>query len=215
MGDWSRGRDAGCPAPPAQIRACPLRHTAPTSGNDGRLRRQPYPTPRLGHGSPALGPVRAWVGRNSPWFHPFAPRTPQRVPPPCSPASSLLWMNPIASSLPSWVTAFSFPTRPRLSPGREQALPGPDTRFTYVHGFFDTAEPGRPSPYRSGRCCLRPRLQPRHFRSWSLRCSIACPYAPLPTLRRHPHECPRTARGETWMVRPFVSADFHRLSCAS
>ena len=41
----SRGRDAGCPAPPAQIRTCPLRHTAPTSGNDGRPRRPPYPTP--------------------------------------------------------------------------------------------------------------------------------------------------------------------------
>ena len=27
-----RGRDAGCPAPPAQIRTCALAHTAPTSG---------------------------------------------------------------------------------------------------------------------------------------------------------------------------------------
>ena len=27
-----RGRDAGCPAPPAQIRTCALTHTAPTSG---------------------------------------------------------------------------------------------------------------------------------------------------------------------------------------
>ena len=44
-GTRSRGRDAGCPAPPAQIRTCPLRHTAPTSGIDGRLRRPPYPTP--------------------------------------------------------------------------------------------------------------------------------------------------------------------------
>ena len=29
-----RGRDAGCPAPPAQIRTCALTHTAPTSGSD-------------------------------------------------------------------------------------------------------------------------------------------------------------------------------------
>ena len=92
--------------------------------------------------------------------------------------------------------------------GGEQALPGPDTRFTYVHGFFDTAEPGCPSPFRSSRCCLRPRLQPRHFRSGSFRCSIACPYAPLPTLRRHPHGCPRTARGETWMVSPSFQRTF-------
>ena len=29
-----RGRDAGCPAPPAQIRTCALTHTAPTFGSD-------------------------------------------------------------------------------------------------------------------------------------------------------------------------------------
>ncbi len=96
-----------------------------TAGRDSRRIR-----PRLGHGSPALCPVRALVGRNSPWFHPFAPRTPQRVPPLCSPASSLLWVNPIASSLPSWVTAFSFPTRPRLSPGESKPsqVPTQDVR---------------------------------------------------------------------------------------
>ena len=49
-GAYSRGRDAGCPAPPAQIRACPLRHTAPTSGSDGGSRLPPYPTPRMCHG---------------------------------------------------------------------------------------------------------------------------------------------------------------------
>ena len=30
----TRGRDAGCPAPPAQIRTCALTHTAPTFGSD-------------------------------------------------------------------------------------------------------------------------------------------------------------------------------------
>ncbi len=34
------------------------------------------------------------------------------------------------------------------------------------------------------------------------------PHAPLPTLRRHPHECPRTARGETWMVGPSFQRTF-------
>ena len=29
---YDRGRDAGCPAPPAQIRTCPLRHPAPPLG---------------------------------------------------------------------------------------------------------------------------------------------------------------------------------------
>jgi hypothetical protein len=28
-----RGRDASCPAPPAQIRTCTFMHPAPTSGN--------------------------------------------------------------------------------------------------------------------------------------------------------------------------------------
>ena len=55
VGGWSRGRDAGCPAPPAQIRACPLRHTAPTSGSDGRSRRPPYPTPAC------VTVIRLWV----------------------------------------------------------------------------------------------------------------------------------------------------------
>ena len=34
LGKTLRGRDAGYPAPPAQIRTCALTHTAPTSGSD-------------------------------------------------------------------------------------------------------------------------------------------------------------------------------------
>ena len=47
------GRDAGCPAPPAQIRTCPLRHPAPPLGcahqrADGEsLDESPYPVGRL------------------------------------------------------------------------------------------------------------------------------------------------------------------------
>ena len=38
-----RGRDAGCPAPPAQIRTCPLRHPAPPSGQvDGKPLARPW-----------------------------------------------------------------------------------------------------------------------------------------------------------------------------
>ena len=49
-----RGRDAGCPAPPAQIRTCALTHTAPTSGataaHSGRRIRSAacVTVPRLG-----------------------------------------------------------------------------------------------------------------------------------------------------------------------
>ena len=36
----------------------------------------------------------------------------------------------------------------------------------------DNAEPGRPSPWRSCRCCLRSMRKPRHSGSCNLRCSI-------------------------------------------
>ncbi len=192
-----------------------LRHTAPTSGSDGRARPLPYPTPACVTVVPALRPGRALVVRDSPWFHPFAPPTPQRVASPCSPASSLLWMNPIASSFSSWGTGFSFPTKPRLSPGSEQALPGPDTRCTCVPEFFDTAEPGWPSPWRSSRCCLRPGLQSRHFRSRSFRCSLARPTRTATDASPTPSRVPTHGSRRNVDGWSFVSADFHRLSCAS
>ena len=36
-----RGRDAGCPAPPARIRTCALTHPAPALSPDGKSLRRP------------------------------------------------------------------------------------------------------------------------------------------------------------------------------
>ena len=77
--DRIRGRDAGCPAPPAQIRTGALTHTAPTFGSDRGPR---------GHAVSFRPPVSRFLGsvsvpcfgladsRRSPAF---APATPQRT----------------------------------------------------------------------------------------------------------------------------------------
>jgi len=66
-----RGRDASCPAPPAQIRTCTFMHPAPTSGN--WRRNLPYASQRLWHTFPVLSPARALLIRISlgprPWLH--------------------------------------------------------------------------------------------------------------------------------------------------
>ena len=85
----SRGRDAGCPAPPAQIRTSALTHTAPTFGSDrsplDRRIARPPGTPFPGTVS---GPCCGLA--NSRWSWALAPPAPQRLAPPCSPASQLL-----------------------------------------------------------------------------------------------------------------------------
>ena len=62
----NRGRDAGYPAPPAQIRAGALTHTAPASGQTSAAlsatlpsRTPAWPSSRLCHANPAQRPVRA------------------------------------------------------------------------------------------------------------------------------------------------------------
>ena len=47
-----RGRSAGCPAPPAQIRTCALTHPAPALSVDGKSLRRPRVED--GHGGPVL-----------------------------------------------------------------------------------------------------------------------------------------------------------------
>ena len=105
--------------PPAQIRTCPLRHpllpwvwtasgTAAPATGDGSSRMAKKAAAeavaiarRIRSTAWARSPDSAsgacFGEPNSPWFHPFAPPAPPRVAPLCSPASSLLWMNPIAS----------------------------------------------------------------------------------------------------------------------
>ena len=51
-GSLFRGRSAGCPAPPAQIRTCALTHPAPALSVDGKSLRRPRVED--GHGGPVL-----------------------------------------------------------------------------------------------------------------------------------------------------------------
>ena len=49
---------------------------------------------------------------DSPWSRPFPPRTPHRLAPPCSPASTVLWPRPTSSPRSSQASDTSFPSRP-------------------------------------------------------------------------------------------------------
>ena len=87
-----RGRDASYLAPPAQIRTCSF----PAYGSDLGSKRQmlaacaPAPVTRL----PGSESGACFAGSHFPWSPPLAPPTPQRIAPPCSPASQLLWRSP-------------------------------------------------------------------------------------------------------------------------
>ena len=110
---------------------------------------------------------------DSPWFRPFAPSTPQERVFRCSPTSQLLCPNPIASTRSSSIQIISFLPRPRhdcrgeLKPSR---VPARGVRASLDSS--DNAEPGRPSPWRFCRYCLRPMRKPRHSGPYHFRCSI-------------------------------------------
>jgi hypothetical protein len=84
-----RGRDASYLAPPAQIRTGGF----PAYGSHLGSKRQtvaacvPAPVTR----EPGAESSACFAGPHSPWSPPFAPPTPQRIAPHCSPASQLLW----------------------------------------------------------------------------------------------------------------------------
>ena len=84
-----RGRDAGRPAPPAQIRTCALTHTAPTFGSDRGPLGPPYPFGRR-HGSPAQCPARPLASRIPVGHRPWLQQLRSGSSPPCSLLSSLL-----------------------------------------------------------------------------------------------------------------------------
>ena len=84
---------------------------------------------------------------NFSWFRPLAPRTPQDVAAPCSPASQLLWPNLTSSNRsPLALVLPSFPLRPHTTTGQFEDLPGPDDVLLYVPWFFDPEVPPFASP---------------------------------------------------------------------
>ena len=94
--DPNRGRDAGYPAPPAQIRAGALTHTAPASGQTSAAlsatlpsRTPAWPSSRLCHAIPGTASGTCFGPLTSRWPRSFAPSTPPGLSSPCSPTSQL------------------------------------------------------------------------------------------------------------------------------
>ena len=153
-----RGRDAGCPAPPAQIRTCALTHTAPTFGSD----RDPR-----GDAVSVRPPVSRFLGsvsdpcfgladsRRSPAL---APATPQR--PITALLAAFIATMPVSDFFAPYIIGLrhhAFPMRSHRLPDRTtEDLPGPGAGCTCVHGVSDAAKSGCASPWRRTRYCLRP-----------------------------------------------------------
>ena len=146
-GAYSRGRDAGCPAPPAQIRACPLRHTAPTSGGDGGSRLPPYPTPACVTDNPALCPVRTLVGRiplgSTPSLHGLRREFPLLV----RPLHHYYGCIRLLPPSPRGVRVSPFPQGPGSRRGRSKPsqVPTPDVRTCM--GSLTPRSPAGPHPF--------------------------------------------------------------------
>src|SRR6516162_7727462 len=102
-----RTRDARYWAPPARIRTCSF----PAYGSYLGSRRPmlavcvPAPVTRL----PGSASGTCFAGPHSPWPPPFAPPTPRRIAPLCSPASQLLWRGPTSRVRASSATAPRLP----------------------------------------------------------------------------------------------------------
>jgi hypothetical protein len=62
---------------------------------------------------------RVLAGPHSPWSPPFAPPTPQRIAPPCSPASQLLWQGRTSRARASSTTVPHLPTASREGKRRD------------------------------------------------------------------------------------------------
>jgi hypothetical protein len=141
----------------------------------------PYPAQRLGHALPALGPVRALLVRVSLGLAP-----------------PLLWQSLTSPNRASVTTAPPLPTADR-QPNRAFGRPGdlrvPVQRACVHARFSDHAGLAKGSRWRSWTYCLPLHRQCRHPGSVFYRGSMAGLLVPLPTLRRHPRGCLRTAWG--------------------
>jgi hypothetical protein len=86
--------------------------------------------------------------------------------------------------------------------GRTRDLPVPMQRASAHARVSDHAGPSGHSRSRARPCCL-PRSEPRrHPGQYFFRGSMAGLCAPLPTFRRHPRGCQRTARGRGGFAAP-------------
>ena len=157
-----RGRNAGCPAPPAQIPACAT--NAPGSSLGSNVNRRAVWTRSTPGAQPPIGSTQfpgAVSGLRppngcSPCAGPFPPRPPQRVASHCSNASSVLWPGP--TSHPRTCSACGlWPSRtgPHRGAGTDEISQVPYKGRLHVHEVSDCArsDPHLPSS-RMDRCCL-------------------------------------------------------------
>ena len=79
--------------------------------------------------------------------------------------------------------------------GRPRDLPVPVQGACAHARFYDHAGSSKCLRWRAWTCCLPLHRQRRHPELVFYRGSMAGLHVPLPTLRRHPHGCLRTARG--------------------
>jgi hypothetical protein len=144
------------------------------------------------------GSGACFAGPRFPWPLPLAPPPPQPAARLCSAASQLLWQSLTSPNRASVTTAPRLPTadrQPSRAFGRSGDLPVP-VQGACVHArFSDHAGLAKCSRWRSWTCRLPLHRQCRHPESVFYRGSMAGLHVPLPTLRRHPHECLRTAWG--------------------
>src|SRR3954470_18898076 len=187
-------------AQPGQIRTCPIKASGSyrrylTTSNLSRRRvaRGPAPVTRV----PGPVPGACFAGPRSPRSPPFAPPAPPPVARPCSLASSLLWRSQTSRVRASSASTPRLPDAdPRYSSaGQTRDLPVPAQRASTHARVLDHAGSGGGSRYRTRPCCLPGFRTRRHPGCSSFRGSMAGLCAPLPTLRRHPRECQRTAQG--------------------
>ena len=214
----SRGRDAGCPALPAQIRTGALTHTAPTFGSDRGPRGdavsiRPPVSRFLGSVSdPCFGLVDS---RRSPAL---APATPQR--PVTTLFAAFIATIPVSDFFAPYIIGLryhAFPMRSlRLLDGTTRRPPR--SQRGGVRACMGSQTPRSPAaPRHSGA----PDIAFDHekslgtFGTYQFRRSMPCPHAPLPTLHRHPHGYRWTARGESWIGSSFFPWDFHPYPSAS
>jgi hypothetical protein len=128
VGKSGRGREASCLARPAQIRTCGFAAYGSYLGSNDETPLAvcvPAPVSRL----PGSESGTCFAGPHSPRSAPFAPPAPQRMAPPCSPASSLLWRSPTSCLRASPASAPRLPGADHriAATGHRQDLPSSDT----------------------------------------------------------------------------------------
>ena len=142
-------------------------------------------------------PGACFAGSHSPRPPPLAPPAPQRIAPPCSSASQLLWRSRLPMSVHHRLRLLAFPMRAsrQRAGGRTWGLPVPAQRASAHARVSDHAGPSGRSRYRAHPCCLPSAERRRRPGRGYFRGSMAGLCAPLSTLRRCPRGQLRMTRG--------------------